>query len=141
MSAAASKRKIKTAGVVTIPDEVKALAKEFFQSNKEANEFSRKADAARKKLYAAMKNAKIGECEVEVKLDTQASRTRLKCEVSAPERQEVDVAILQSISTPKEFLDMVSASQKAVKDALGDAKLRRCLISKPGTENVTVKAV
>ena len=114
-------------------DEIAVLMREVFEEGRRANEASRKHDAARKALYAKMKESGMETFE------TTHLSLPLVAVIEAPTRQGVDPVKLQKLVSMEQFLSVVSVSQKAVEEGIGKSVLNQVLVPTTGTENVTVK--
>lgn len=116
---------------------VEELAVEFYERNQQANEATRKATEARKKLYSLMK---------EQQLDSQVFNTRcstgkviLEASFHTPTRTIIDVHQLRKLVLDKDFMECVSATKASVVGVVGTEVATRCSEVKDLTENVTVK--
>ncbi len=114
------------------------LAILHFRENREMNAHKRTSDKARKELLGGMKDAGVAAFSVTYEEDGRP--VALDAEILTPQRQTVDVSKLRTLCTEAQFLAIVSASAEAVTEVLGTSLLAQVLVSKAGTENVTVKA-
>jgi len=117
---------------------LKAIAGMAFTYNKTANAAKSSYEKLRKELFAGMK--KIGITSFDHKIFEEGKEINLTAEISTPEGQVIDVEKLQSLVTKKQFIQIVTATQKSVTDVVGTAILNQVLVSSAGTENVSVKA-
>jgi hypothetical protein len=122
-----------------ITTEMKKLAVEFHLENQKANEHSLKADKAREKLYAAMKEAGITEFNAET--TTEKGTLSLRAFLKTTVRKSIDVAKLVKLISHEQFMRCVSATQKAVTDVAGGEVATQASVEVPGTENVSVSPV
>ena len=132
-------RNISVEDNLTPVQKVQALAAEVFVANREMNEATKKYNASRLDLYAKMKELGLE------RLDTTAASKdgiaiAVEAIIAAPVGQEVDVNKLQKIVSVEQFLAVVSASQKDVKEKLGEPILNQVLVATTGKETVKVAA-
>lgn len=121
--------------------EIKEIAKEYYTAKVAKNAASRVEMKARKDLYTAMK--KVGIRVLPFIAMVGGKRVNLEAKVSAPKRVTVDVDELnklveKGVITRSAFLQMISATQKSVRDIEGEAILRQVARDSDGTENVSV---
>jgi hypothetical protein len=120
----------------TIPPAWFQLATDFFTDNKTANSARGRADKARKALYAAMKAAGVKSFSFPNNIDQKD--VTLDVAIEIPQGSFIHVPTLLELVGQEKFLEIVTASQKAVDDAVGKNISVQCLRTGPGTENVKV---
>jgi hypothetical protein len=119
-----------------IPAELQEHAAVFYRQNQASNAAKRLADAARKALYAGMKDAGLDSFEFPANIDGRG--LFLQAVLETPLSTVVDVARLRKEVSDEQFLQIVSASLKAVETVAGREVLTRCSSTVSGTENVKV---
>ena len=124
---------------VEIPAEVKALMKEHYFANKEANEAKKKADKARAQLYKLMGQTNI--THYECKAQSDGGMITLEADVK-PGRSTTVInveSLLRETADTDTFLKMVGASVKSVEEVAGKAMVDKVGTVTAGRENVHVK--
>lgn len=120
-------------------DSLKKLAKEYYFANLEKNKYLSKAEQARKELYSKMKESNLDNFEFKVKKDSNSIKEHnLHVYIEQTQSNKVDILLLKDLVSEKVFMQIVSATQTAVKDYTCECTLQKCLIKKLGDENVHV---
>ena len=124
-----------------VTKEMKALAREFYLANNAMNKLKKQAETARALLYTQMKDAAVSKFyfTTTIKNEEEVIKHTLDIVISASEVNTVDVAKLKELIPGDKFMEVISATQAAVKDKVGEPVLKQCLIKSMGTENVSVK--
>lgn len=119
-------------------EEVTGLMKTVYTENAKQNEHKRKHDSARKSLLGKLQEAE----EVKVVAEVEVSRKKvtLVAQVATGTSQVVDVAKLKKLVSEEQFMRIVSATQKAIKEEVGESVMNKCLKTVKGSTNVSVKA-
>lgn len=120
--------------------EAEALAKKMFDANKAKNEANRIYEASRKELAKEMRRLGITQFRV-AHQNSEGQAIMLESLLETPVREVIDIEALQKQVTAAQFLDIVTASKKAVEDKAGKTVLARCITTVAGTENVSVDQV
>jgi hypothetical protein len=121
-----------------ITPEMKRLVVEFHTNNKAANAAAAKAEKAREALYKLMKDSGVEEFQTET--TTEAGMLVLNSKLKTLTRKVIDVVELSKLVSTEMFIQIVSATQKAVTDKAGTDIAVRCSKDVQGTENVEIKA-
>lgn len=132
---APTKSTTQEAAAAKVRKEAEALVVEFYNSNKDANEAKRLADAAKKRLDKLMAQNDIA------RIDTKVGDVAVEALYVADEVNEVDVLALRKLTDERTFLEIVSASQKDVKDTLGENVLNKVLKTVVKEPALKVRAV
>jgi len=120
----------------SIPKNLIELAKSTYKAKVAKNQASREETNTRKSLYKEMKHSGIKQFQTDAIVD--GKKVTLEVDIDAPDRVVVDAATLLKLVDEETFLQIVSATQTAVKEHAGEATLRRCSEVTKGTENVSV---
>ncbi len=135
--APARSRKLATDAKKDVAAVIKTLATEFYIENQKANAHTGKAKSARAKLLVEMQAAGIKKTDVITEIDGKP--ITLEAIVAAAVGNAVDVKKLSAQVTLADLLEVVSASQEAVKEKFGAHILAGVLVEVVGTTNVSVK--
>tara|TARA_R110000772_G_scaffold194030_1_gene304827 strand:- start:124 stop:555 length:432 start_codon:yes stop_codon:yes gene_type:complete len=133
-----ARRRINTTKKAVDP-QIEELARETYKANLVKNAANTTHGKARKSLYAEMKAAGLKQFNTTAVVD--GKRVNIDCGIKTPMGSVVDIEKLQKVVSPEQFLQIVSATQAAVKEHVGEAIFRECAISKEGIENVNVTVV
>lgn len=117
----------------------KDLAQTFFLANQIANSAKAKADKARKELFKSMKEDGTGSFEHTFK-DAEGSKFIVDVSIDTPTTNYIDVDVLRKLVKPDVFDKIITATKTAVETHAGKAIALEAEKTKPGTENVNVKA-
>ena len=118
--------------------ELNILASAVYEFNKRMNDIKRQHDAARKKLFADMKES--GLTSFEALVNIEGSPTTLSAVIESKPRNEIDVRKLARSIPMETLLECVTASVTTVEKVAGSAVASMCSIEGRTAENVTVKA-
>lgn len=137
--AAVRRRSLDVQGNAKVPEELLGLAKEFYFANEEANAAGNKAKKARAALFSGMKDAGLTSFDVPAS-SGGATITLVAVVGEGRATTPVDVEKLRKLlNDDKKFMEIVSATKKAVVTHCGTAVADRVCLSEPGAETVTVK--
>jgi hypothetical protein len=118
--------------------ELNILASAVYEFNKRMNDIKRQHDAARKKLFADMKES--GLTSFEALVEIEGSPTTLSAVIESKPRNEIDIHKLARSVPMETFIECVTASVTTVEKVAGSAVASMCSIEGRTAENVTVKA-
>jgi hypothetical protein len=118
--------------------ELNILASAVYEFNKRMNDIKRQHDAARKKLFADMKES--GLTSFEALVEIEGSPTTLSAVIESKSRSEIDIHKLARSVPMETFIECVTASVTTVEKVAGSAVASMCSIEGRTAENVTVKA-
>lgn len=121
----------------TVPGDIRKLMREVYTENKEMNAHKRKHDSARKELFKKMKENKAKYYKITT--DLEGATKSLEADISAGDKSYIDISRLKKLVTEAQFMEIVSATQAAVKDVAGEAILAECLIVEKGAGTESVK--
>lgn len=133
-----ARRAINTDSKLNVPEDVLNDAREFYLANKLANEASRKAEAARARLFKGMRDAGVTSFDVGANTDSGAIILQA---VIKPGRSTtvIDVVKLRKeLKDDAAFLKVVSATKTSVETHCGTAMVDLCGSVVPGDEAVYV---
>jgi hypothetical protein len=117
----------------------KDLAQAFFLSNQIANAAKSRADKARKDLFKSMKEEGTGSFEHTFK-DHEGAKFIVDVAIETPTMNYIDIDTLRKLVKPDVFDKIITATKTAVETHAGKAIALEAEKTKPGTENVNVKA-
>jgi len=115
------------------------LAADYYFHSVTANKAAGVAKKAREALYAEMAAASLKRFMFTADTPDGKARLPLAVEIDTPTVQFIDTALLLKAVGQKKFMELVEASQTAVKSGAGDNIAKACLVSGLGKENVKVK--
>lgn len=109
----------------------------FYTENLAANAALALAAKSRKELLAAMNAAGLSSAQIEGLVNNKLQT--LDVTVAPSVRQVVSVPVLSKLTSVDVLVEVCSASQESVRNALGEAVLQQCLVTVEGEVNVSVK--
>jgi len=115
-----------------LPVEITQLARAYHLENTEKNSWSSKANKTRKTLHGAMLDAKRKEAVVTTEIEGKSVTFDVK--VAIPDVTHIDLAKLKELVGEEKFMEIVSATKKAIETHAGAAVFNQVSKVKKGTD-------
>ena len=122
---------------------MKAHLAAYAPANIATNAAKRIADKEKKLLWPAMAEAgyEIGDGGFTEKVTIDGKVREFRAEIVEPDKQKVDCAKLLELVGKDKFMEIISATQDAVTDAVGGNILNQCLVTVKGDVCLSIKEV
>ncbi len=124
--------------VDNVEAELREMAIAAYKLNIMQNAAKKAYDKKRGELLAQMKNMKL-KSKIFNNVDIDGHMVNLEASVDRPQQEKADIFALAKLVDNELFLQIVSATKKAVVDLAGTAVFEQIKVTSEGDENVSVK--